>query len=113
MTTSATDFRHFRFFRPLTRRAAILAFRARHAATVRIPTFFFDTAAHDLVSFLETGLSEPARLHLKQPLKRAALIRSSRGGIGFLHSLRCALPAPTGVSPASATKQKQHHNDDQ
>ncbi len=53
MTTPATDFRHFRFFRSLTRRAAIFAVRASHAATVRIPAFSFLFVTHGFVSFLK------------------------------------------------------------
>lgn len=53
MTTPATDFRHFRFFRSLTRRAAIFAVRACYAATVRIPAFSFVTVTHCLGSLLK------------------------------------------------------------
>ena len=46
MATHAADFRHARFFRSLTRRAAIFALRASHRATLRIRAFPFIQVAH-------------------------------------------------------------------
>ena len=59
MTAPAGDFRHIRFFRSLTRRAAILTVGTGHTATLRIPAFSLLIVTHGLVSSPSRNQSFP------------------------------------------------------